>query len=83
MRLCDWARATWRRYHGRVWIRIIDNQSLGGWWRMLRYRFRRTPTFIFEGQAFVGWEAEPQLHAAIERRLSLEQASPQMPAASS
>jgi len=70
VKLCDWARETMRRYRGRVLVRIIDNQSVNGFWRMLRYRFRKTPTFLFEGQKFVGWEAEPRLQEALRARLA-------------
>jgi len=70
VKLCDWARETMQRYQGWVLVRIVDQQSLAGWWRMLRYRFRRTPTFLLEGEKFVGWEAEPRLQAAIAARLT-------------
>ena len=69
VRVCQWATETGTRYQGRVLIRIIDYQSLVGLWRVLRYWIRRYPTFILDGQKFVGWEEEPALQAAIQERL--------------
>ena len=41
-------------------VRIIDPQSLGGFWKVLRHRIRRFPTFFIDGgQRLVGWEADP------------------------
>ncbi len=69
VRVCQWATATGERYQGQVLIRIIDYQSLAGLWRVLRYWIRKYPTFLLDGQKFVGWEEEPALQEAIQARL--------------
>ena len=66
LRLSDWVRATRKTYGPRVVVRIIDPQSLGGFWKVLRHRIRRFPTFFIDGgERLVGWEADPD--AAIAR----------------
>ncbi|HYL81490.1 MAG TPA: hypothetical protein VEU07_11800 [Candidatus Acidoferrum sp.] len=59
-----------RQTHGdQVTIRIVDPQSLFGFWRVLRNRIRRFPTFFVDGsERVVGWEGEPE--AAVARALS-------------
>jgi hypothetical protein len=53
-------------YRGQVVVRIIDPQSLGGFWKVLRYWIRRYPTFfIGGGERLVGWESDPD--AALAR----------------
>ncbi len=69
VRVCEWATETGKRYQGRVLIRIIDYQSLVGLWRILRHWIRKYPTFLLDGQKFVGWEEEPALQKAIQERL--------------
>ena len=60
LRLSDWVRATRKTYGPRVVVRIIDPQSLGGFWKILRHRIRRFPTFFIDGgERLVGWEADP------------------------
>jgi len=58
-----------QRTHGdRVVIRILDPQSLFGFWRLLRHRIRRFPTFFVDGaERVVGWEGDPD--AAVARAL--------------
>ncbi|RMD59078.1 hypothetical protein D6833_12040, partial [Candidatus Parcubacteria bacterium] len=66
LHLSHWVRRMQAYYGPRLRLRLLDPQSLVGLWRSLRYRIRRYPTFILEGQRrFVGWEAEPELHAAL------------------
>ncbi|HSB78340.1 MAG TPA: hypothetical protein VLM91_06115 [Candidatus Methylomirabilis sp.] len=58
-----------RTHEGRVVIRILDPQSLFGFWRLLRHRIRRFPTFFVDGaERVVGWEGDPD--AAVARALS-------------
>lgn len=64
-----------RKAHGeRVLIRIVDPQSLGGFWKVLRHRIRRYPTFFIDDTRRVeGWEGNPD--GTIARALS-ERTSP-------
>lgn len=69
LRLSEWVRKT-RRTHGqRLVVRIVDPQSLGGFWKVLRHRIRRYPTFLVDGvERIVGWEGDPD--AALSRALA-------------
>ena len=60
LRLSDWVRKT-RQTHGqRVVVRILDPQSLAGFWKILTHRIRRYPTFLIEGgERIVGWDGDP------------------------
>lgn len=50
-------------------MRIVDPQSLGGFWKVLRHRIRRFPTFFVGGtEKVVGWDGDPD--AALRRALS-------------
>lgn len=59
-----------RQTHGgQVTIHILDPQSLFGFWRVLRHRIRRYPTFFVDGsERVVGWEGDPE--AAVARALN-------------
>ena len=69
LRLSEWVRDT-RKIHGQqVVVRIVDPQSLGGLWMVLRHRFRRFPTFFVDGaEKIVGWEGNPD--GAVSRALA-------------
>jgi hypothetical protein len=69
LRLSEWVRKT-RKAHGqRLVVRIVDPQSLGGFWKVLRHRIRRYPTFLVDGvERIVGWEGDPD--AALSRALA-------------
>jgi hypothetical protein len=68
LRVSEWIRAARKRHGDRVVIRLVDPQSLGGMWKVLRHRIRRYPTFLLStGERIVGWEAEPD--AALARAL--------------
>ena len=73
LRLSEWVRMI-RKTHGqRVVIRIVDPQSLGGFWKVLKHRVRRYPTFLFDdGERVVGWEGDPDgaLGRALARQAS-------------
>ncbi len=61
--LSTWIRAFLRHYGPYVRVRLLDPQSLVGFWKSLRYRVWRYPAFILEGrERFIGWESEPNLH---------------------
>ncbi len=60
LRLSEWIRSTRSRYGSRVLVRLVDPQSLGGMWKVLRHRIRRFPTFFVDGgEKIVGWEGDP------------------------
>jgi hypothetical protein len=71
LRLSDWVRKT-RQTHGqRVVVRILDPQSLAGFWKVLTHRIRRYPTFLMDGgERIVGWEGDPDgaLNQALARQ---------------
>ena len=60
-RLSAWLADLSTRYGGRILIKVIDPQSVEGFFKCLRYRVRRYPTFIIEGQPkhkVTGWDRE-------------------------
>lgn len=66
LKVSDWIRKARARYGSRVAILLVDPQSLGGMWKVLRHRIRRYPTFLIgPDERLVGWEADPD--AALER----------------
>jgi len=69
LRRSEWVRDT-RKIHGQqVVVRIVDPQSLGGLWMVLRHRIRRFPTFFVDGaEKIVGWEGNPD--GAVRRALA-------------
>lgn len=69
LEVSNWIRQARARYGARVAIRVVDPQSLGGMWKVLRHRIRRYLTFLLStGEQIVGWEADPD--AAMERALA-------------
>jgi len=69
LRLSEWIRKTRQTYGRRVVVRLVDPQSLGGMWKVLRQRIRRFPTFLVDGtERVVGWEGDPD--EAMRRALS-------------
>lgn len=70
-RLSDWVRMLAWRHRGAVQVRLIDVQSLVGFWKMLRYRVRRCPAVILPGgERFCGWEALPAAEVRIAECVS-------------
>lgn len=64
-RLAAWLQDLSARYGGRLHVRVVDPQSPEGFFKSLRYRVRRYPTFVVNRRTrFVGWEP-----AAVERLL--------------
>lgn len=59
------------RYGDRLHIRVVDPQSLEGFWLSLRYWARQYPTFIVHGHTVGGWD-----RAALNRLLSQHLAEP-------
>jgi hypothetical protein len=54
------------RYGERLQIRIVDPQSLEGFFLALRYWARRYPTFIVHGCKVVGWDRDALDHLLSE-----------------
>lgn len=70
LKVSEWIRKARARYGARVAILVVDPQSLGGMWKVLRHRIRRYPTFLLStGERIVGWEADPD--AALERAVAV------------
>ena len=69
LRLSDWVRKT-RQTHGqRVVVRILDPQSLAGFWKVIKHRIRHYPTCLVDGaERVVGWEGDPD--GALSRALA-------------
>jgi hypothetical protein len=58
-RLVDWVMSLSKSYGDRVFIVLIDPRSLQGFWRCIRYRVTRYPSFIIQGKKYyVGWDRE-------------------------
>ena len=68
LRVSEWIRAARKRHGNRIVIRLVDPQSPGGIWKVLRNRIRRYPTFFVDGaERVVGWEGDPD--AVVARAL--------------
>ena len=61
VKLSDWIRELSRLYKHRLRISLIDVQSLMGFYKSLRHRIRKYPTFIVEGkETYCGWDRNRQ-----------------------
>ena len=57
IRLSDWVIELSERYGSNIQIRVIDPQSGLGFFKCLRHRVRKYPTFIVNGKAkYTGWD---------------------------
>jgi len=57
LKLSDWIRELIRIYEDRLLIKLIDAQSILGFYKSLRHWVRKYPTFIVEGQeTYTGWD---------------------------
>ena len=69
VQLSDWIRELNRLYKHRLRIRIIDAQSLLGFYKSLRHRIRKYPTFIVGGQdRYTGWD-KAQLEGLLDQHI--------------
>jgi hypothetical protein len=67
--VADWVHALRERHGARIDVRVIDATSIRGIWTSLRYRTRRYPAVIVEGEErFVG-DRVSLAEAEIERRI--------------
>jgi hypothetical protein len=70
LRLSDWIRQLCDTYQNNILIKIIDAHTPLGLYKCVRYRFRRTPTFIVNGrQKYTGWD-ERRLEAILNWQLT-------------
>jgi hypothetical protein len=59
LRLSSWAEELAQRYRADIQIRVIAPQSGLGFFKCLRHRVRRYPTFIINGKTkYSGWDKE-------------------------
>ena len=57
LKLSDWIRELIRIYEDRLLIKLIDAQSILGFYKSLRHWVRKYLTFIVEGQeTYTGWD---------------------------
>jgi hypothetical protein len=69
LRVSEWIRSARKRYGNRILIRLVDPQSVGGMWKVLRHRIRRYPTFFVDrAERIIGWEGDPD--AAVVRAVA-------------
>jgi hypothetical protein len=59
LQLCDWIRELTRLYKDSLLIKLIDAQSILGFYKSLRHWVRKYPAFIVEGkETYTGWDRE-------------------------
>jgi hypothetical protein len=59
IRLSDWVVELSGRYGAGIQMRVIDPQSALGFFKCLRHRVRKYPTFIVNGKAkYTGWDKQ-------------------------
>lgn len=76
LRLSDWVRNTYDAYGRQVWIKVIDPQSMVGLWKHVKYRVRKYPTFVLDGEdRFVGWDAAGRIPGRVNQLLEERQSS--------
>ena len=64
--LTEWVYDLIEHHGDRITIKVIDPQSLEGFFKSLRYRVRRYPTWVVDGRTrVVGWDREA-LEAALK-----------------
>jgi hypothetical protein len=57
LKLCDWIRELVRLHRDRLLIKLIDAQSVLGFYKSLRHWVRKYPAFIVEGKkTYTGWD---------------------------
>jgi hypothetical protein len=67
-RLATWLQDLSARYGEQLHIRIVDPQSVEGFFKSLRHRVRRYPTFIINRRAkYTGWETATLEHLLEDR----------------
>ncbi len=67
--LSDLVHALTAHYGGRLVVKVIDAASVEGFWKSLRYRVRRYPAVIVEGQDRCSGTDAAAVRALIDRHL--------------
>lgn len=71
LRLSDWIRDLVQRYPRNVQFKIIDAMTPLGFYKMLRHRIRKFPSFIIQKrETYSGWDTEA-LEAIINQHLQV------------
>jgi hypothetical protein len=72
LRLSDWIRDLVQRYPNNVQFKIIDAMTPLGFYKMLRHRIRKFPSFIINAQqTYSGWDTkvlEPLINQHLQLR---------------
>jgi len=67
--LSNWIKELKQLYQHRLSIRLIDVKSLMGVYKSLRYRIRKYPAFIVEGQeTYTGWD-KSKLESLLDKHI--------------
>ncbi len=67
--ISDWVSQAFDRYGERLTVKVVDAASIEGLYKALRYRSRRFPAFIIDGEErLLGFDRD-RLDAALARRL--------------
>jgi hypothetical protein len=69
MALADWVGRVVARHGDRVRVRVVDAASLEGVYKSLRYRNRKFPVFILDGEVWRDGVDHAALDQAIDERL--------------
>ncbi|MGE5252303.1 MAG: hypothetical protein ACM3QS_19035 [Bacteroidota bacterium] len=71
----DWVREIFRVHCDRIVVKVIDAASIEGFYKSLKYRARRFPAVIVNGEArFLGSKMLPSAGEEIARRLEAQPA---------
>ena len=67
--LADWVRGVVARHGDRVRVRVVDAASLEGVYKSLRYRNRKFPVFILDGEVWRAGADYAALDQAVDSRV--------------
>jgi plasmid replication initiation protein len=68
-RLSDWVREIFRAHCDQVVVKVIDAASVEGFFKTLRYRIRRYPAVIIDGESRTGGQTFEEASQVIAHRL--------------
>lgn len=78
--ISDWILDVSERYAGRLRVTIVDAASIEGFWKALRHRIRRFPSFVFDGNRRLTSFDRVRLDAELATRLGPGMPQPSAPA---
>jgi len=70
--ISDWVQDLFRRYSGRIVVKVVDAASPEGFFKSLRYGVRRYPAVVVDRQARFTGNALASAEAEIARRLAAQ-----------